>query len=406
MGGADQFCLRWNEFQSKVSNAFKELREEKEFFDVTLACDDGQVEAHKVILSACSPFFRDILRRNPHQHPLLYLKGVKFLEVASLLDFMYQGEVNVGQNELSSFLAVAEELKVKGLTQNNTGETEDAINNQKERNERQHSRELSEEDTNFPPSKKQRTVGDANFQNSEADAASYNNDRVSETDIVSETNTSSIKPEPEITEDSSSLDSSSISPLKLQGDLKSSLMTTPRMSGVMETFGREDNYGFEQFCQDNSGIMNHTGLDANKVKMKSPSKLYGNWTIHHHPGDSPSVPEDDLGHNTIALDSMDSNDFFADPTTDWDAVVAAKITKKDNFWRCLECSYMARNKTSVVSHVQGKHLEGFGGYICRLCGGKSGTYCGFEKHMSRQHKFSLARKNSVNSILAVKFEDH
>merc|ERR1712217_737643 len=200
-GPGDKFCLRWNDFENNISNSFKELRDDKDFFDVTLACNGDQIQAHKVILSACSPFFRDILRRNPHQHPLLYLKGVKFLEVASLLDFMYQGEVNVGQNELSSFLAVAEELKVKGLTQNNAGETEDAINNQKERNERHHSRELSEEDTNFPPSKKQRTVGDANFQNSEADAASYNNDRVSETDIVSESNTSSIKPEPEITED-------------------------------------------------------------------------------------------------------------------------------------------------------------------------------------------------------------
>jgi hypothetical protein len=120
----EKFCLRWNDFESNISVAFRELREEKDFFDVTLACDDSQVQAHKVILSACSPFFRNILRRNPHQHPLLYLKGVKYKELLSVLNFMYQGEVNVAQEELNSFLAVAEDLRVKGLTQNNSSSSE------------------------------------------------------------------------------------------------------------------------------------------------------------------------------------------------------------------------------------------------------------------------------------------
>merc|ERR1711936_536496 len=117
---SEKFCLRWNDFESNISVAFRELREEKDFFDVTLACDDSQVQAHKVILSACSPFFRNVLRRNPHQHPLLYLKGVKYKELLSVLNFMYMGEVNVAQEELNSFLAVAEDLRVKGLTQNNS----------------------------------------------------------------------------------------------------------------------------------------------------------------------------------------------------------------------------------------------------------------------------------------------
>ena len=81
MASSEKFCLRWNDFESNVSTAFRDLREEKDFFDVTLACDDSsQVAAHKVILAACSPFFREVLRRNPHQHPLLYLKGVKYKE--------------------------------------------------------------------------------------------------------------------------------------------------------------------------------------------------------------------------------------------------------------------------------------------------------------------------------------
>ena len=123
---SEKFCLRWNDFESNISVAFRELREEQDFFDVTLACDDeDHVEAHRVILSACSPFFRSVLRRTKHAHPLLYLKGVKHADLVSVLNFMYHGEVNVAQEELNSFLAVAEELKVKGLTQQNGGQTED-----------------------------------------------------------------------------------------------------------------------------------------------------------------------------------------------------------------------------------------------------------------------------------------
>ena len=117
-GGGEKFCLKWNEFETNVSTAFRELRDDKDFFDVTLACEGNQLEAHKVILSACSPFFRGVLKRNPHNHPLLYLKGIKYEDVLAVLNFMYHGEVNIAQDELNSFLAVAEDLQVKGLTQN------------------------------------------------------------------------------------------------------------------------------------------------------------------------------------------------------------------------------------------------------------------------------------------------
>ena len=111
----EQFCLKWNDFETNVSTAFRELREDKDFFDVTLACDDEQIQAHKVILAACSTFFRTVLRRNRHEHPLLYLKGVKYIDLVAVLNFMYHGEVNVAQDDLNSFLQVAEDLKVKGI---------------------------------------------------------------------------------------------------------------------------------------------------------------------------------------------------------------------------------------------------------------------------------------------------
>ena len=115
--GSEKFCLSWNDYESNLSVAFRDLREEKEFFDVTLACEDEQIEAHKVILSSCSLFFGNILKKNKHPHPLLYLKGVKFCHLKSILDFMYQGKVNVEQEMLDSFLATAQELKGAGAFQ-------------------------------------------------------------------------------------------------------------------------------------------------------------------------------------------------------------------------------------------------------------------------------------------------
>ena len=149
MGSSEKFCLRWNDFESNISGAFRDLREDKDFFDVTLACDDEQLQAHKVILSACSPFFRTVLRRNKHEHPLLYLKGVKYVDLAYILNFMYHGEVNVAQEELNSFLAVAEDLKIKGLTQNNSPISEDA---------KPHIRNIPKKTEPLPPPKRPRPV--------------------------------------------------------------------------------------------------------------------------------------------------------------------------------------------------------------------------------------------------------
>ena len=69
MGSFEKFCLRWNDFERNIRSAFYDFKEEKEFADVTLACADGQVESHKVILAASSPFFKRVLKKNPHSHP-------------------------------------------------------------------------------------------------------------------------------------------------------------------------------------------------------------------------------------------------------------------------------------------------------------------------------------------------
>ena len=114
---SEKFSLRWNDFEANMGKAFKELREDQDFFDVTLAFEEEQIQAHKVVLAACSPFLRKLFKRNHHQHPLLYLKGVTYHNACSLLDFMYHGQVQIAEEELDLFLTIAEELQIKGLTQ-------------------------------------------------------------------------------------------------------------------------------------------------------------------------------------------------------------------------------------------------------------------------------------------------
>ena len=126
MSTSEKFCLKWNDFQQNLTTTFTALREDADFADVTLVCEDGQqVEAHKVILAASSPFFQNLLRRNKHSHPLIYMRGMKSDDLVAMVDFLYYGETNIYQDNLDSFLTIAEELKLRGLTGGHKGSTKD-----------------------------------------------------------------------------------------------------------------------------------------------------------------------------------------------------------------------------------------------------------------------------------------
>ncbi|KAG6441134.1 hypothetical protein O3G_MSEX001694 [Manduca sexta] len=115
-GGEQQYSLRWNDFHSAMVSSFRRLRDEEDFVDVTLACAGATFTAHKVVLSACSPYFRRLLKANPCQHPIVILRDVHDKDMESLLRFMYQGEVHIGQEQLKEFLRAAQLLQVRGLT--------------------------------------------------------------------------------------------------------------------------------------------------------------------------------------------------------------------------------------------------------------------------------------------------
>ena len=119
----EKFSLKWNDFESNASKSFRNLRKEEHFFDVTLVSDDEQiVSAHKLVLSASSQFFKNLLKKSTHSNPLVYLPGVKSVHLNYIIDYIYDGEVQLYQDNLEDFLDVAQKLKIEGL---NEGQTEE-----------------------------------------------------------------------------------------------------------------------------------------------------------------------------------------------------------------------------------------------------------------------------------------
>ena len=102
---SENLCLQWNGFQEYVNTAFEKLK----------GNDGQQFKAHKVILVSSSSFFHNLLRKNKHTHPLIYMRSIKSEDLSAFWDFLYYGEAHIFQENLDPFLALAEELKLKGL---------------------------------------------------------------------------------------------------------------------------------------------------------------------------------------------------------------------------------------------------------------------------------------------------
>jgi len=332
MGSTEKFCLRWNDFESNISVAFRDLREEKDFFDVTLACDDSQLQAHKVILSACSPFFRNILKRNPHQHPLLYLKGVKYAELEAVLNFMYMGEVNVAQEALNSFLSVAEELRVKGLTQNNT-ESATAKSDKPPRLRDQ----PPDREAGAPPAKKSRPS------------------QPLQTAPLPAPPTSSSRLHHEASDD----DIQEVVPVKAE----------PRDTPVVASQQAASN----QYQEESSG---------------TAVALQDNYQDDGYDYEGYSEGYDDSSYDQTLQAGPDGN-------KDFDSVISSMIQNvlrpedKAYIYLCTICEYSAKKRVAVISHIQSNHID-FPGYNCTNCGNLSKTLNAYQQHKlkCRSYHFS------------------
>jgi len=331
MATSEKFCLRWNDFESNISVAFQELREDKEFFDVTLTCDENQIQAHKVILSACSPFFRTILKRNKHEHPLLYLKGVKYSDIVAVLNFMYHGEVNVAQEELNSFLAVAEELKVKGLTQNNTEKTKDKEGFSQAFNPR--TRDIEpRSDSQPPPSLKHARPSHQ--------APIIPKFSAQQDDDIEEVN-HPIKTEPiQIAHDTSATTES-------------------------------DN----DFSESNSGI-----VVAENIGTGNYNDEYADYAPFEGGYDTPG------GSNSVEGNKGDCSQFMSQIETNPDNLSRSSLS-----WTCHLCSKLYVSKNAMEDHIRGAHLGTQATFECKFCGKHFQSRNSRSGHISKNHKLEMAK---------------
>jgi len=319
----EKFCLKWNDFESNISVAFRDIRDEKDFFDVTLACDDDQIQAHKVILSACSPFFRNVLKRNPHQHPLLYLKGVKYTDLQSVLNFMYHGEVNVAQDELNSFLAVAEELRVKGLTQNSQGGPGKTASAPKSPPPPPKSRAS---DSAAPPPKRSRPNPPPPVP-SQPSYTQQDDDDIQEAVPV--------KSEPRDTPAAPLVDSYSNTALAPSNQHQ---LQTEEEANYEESY---DDYGQYDQNYDNTMMDPNMSGDGNK----------------------------DLNESRL------------------DELAAEYLSRTDQgYYRCRVCSKDSKDKYAAKMHLESKHFPTINKYNCDLCGKCFNTKNAFNTHKSMIHK--------------------
>jgi len=307
MGTSEKFCLRWNDFESSISGSLRDLREEKDFFDVTLSCGDEQLQAHKVILSACSPFFRNILRRNKHDHPLLYLKGMKYADLVSVLNFMYQGEVNVAQEDLNSFLAVAEDLKVKGLTQSNSDSSVD------------HSKQsgFNHPSTHQLPTEKKQPQ----MKRHHLDSLSQRNtsDNVTNNDDIQE-----------------------ILPIKSEPTIHHPLELLTGLSHTTPTYSRD-------ITEDGDGVVVNPDTEEYSMEYIDYEEYGTQGTSYHARG--------------VIVGQEDSRDVeslvqsFMKKTTD---------EFNTSVWQCLQCGKVSKVSTNLKDHIEANHIEGLQ-FECSKC---------------------------------------
>jgi len=326
MATNEKFCLRWNDFESNISLAFREIREEKDFFDCTLSCGSRQMQAHKLILSACSPFFRSVLKQNPHQNPLLYLKGVKFTDLQAVLNFMYHGEVNIAQEELNSFLSVAEELQVKGLTQN------DPPTNSTQRQQKAAQQEDSTKTKQPLVPRQSSATGQPVYQ--------PDDDEVEEVPHLA--------------------------PVKIEPQQAPFTQDTAVRS-----------VGYHQERTVSEGI----GMEVASYQEERYDDYGGYEGQGYHGEDGQHLIEHEFGQVESAAGQKDID-------RDIDSQIDKYMLNIGNEWTCTECGKSVKNRVHLRNHIEAQHIV-TPGFPCDICGFISKTRPALRGHKDYNHRIKI-----------------
>ncbi|XP_047484390.1 protein abrupt-like isoform X6 [Penaeus chinensis] len=376
MGADQQFCLRWNNFHTNITSAFESLRDDEDFVDITLACEGRQIKAHKMVLSACSPYFRSLLKGNPCQHPIVFLKDVTFANLTSILDFMYHGEVNVSHNELATFLKTAEALKVRGLAEDEKKRDSENYNESSSppppRDPPDPGSPRPEEgssapDTQLsdsPPPKRQRRRSGASVHSAED---------TNET-VLSEARDSSVKNEPQDFNEEEDMLSQSVEHENIKTDVgedseernfgPSESVTISRSQAAMQQL--QESFGsFLPGMGQSPGFLPHGATD---MPRPPPYPLEG---VQGLPPGISALPGPSMSQGAASQDASQG--------------VAAGGSVGAGQQRCPLCNKALSRWTSLRRHIEDKHTQG-GAHICPICHHVYRTKNSLHNHLSVYHR--------------------
>merc|ERR1712129_107150 len=352
------FILKWEYHERNRTSTLKSLLENEDFLDVTIACDDDQIYAHKVILSAASPLFRNLLKRNPHSHPLLYLRGTTTKDMKAILNFIYSGETHVVQEELEEFMALADSLKIVGLA----GEKLD-VNDGK----------YEESDKKLGVDEKYTLEVDGYSEQKRNKAADFNSRSFGHKSIVSENKPCS----------------------------KKKLLSTYKDDHLVNTKSNAIDYELSDDRKDFSGSLKDVNMiEENRYTKKINStrtEALSKDTLVVELSEDIIEMEDDI--STIMKrytgsesfeenESCESHNTSTTSLTEYDEKVFELVIKTESGWSCKECVYTTEKGAHAREHVE-KHIIGFS-HDCK--------YCDKTFSMKRSMRHHLRKCKTINLI--------
>eukprot|EP00096_Caligus_rogercresseyi_P007696 TRINITY_DN256_c0_g1_i5.p1 TRINITY_DN256_c0_g1~~TRINITY_DN256_c0_g1_i5.p1 ORF type:complete len:418 (-),score=156.21 TRINITY_DN256_c0_g1_i5:1337-2590(-) len=392
MGSCERLCLRWNDFESNIKHGFSELRQEEDFFDVTLACGSQQIKAHKVILSACSPFFRSIIKSIPHAHPLLYLRGIQFAHLESLLCFMYNGEVNVTQEDLNNFLAVAEELKIKGLTQgggNSGGPAggEDVLDLKPDLNSPSLKRSRLSKASSSPGLLHAGNNGPRSVRKRALEELEEEDDDIQE--VPPSSLASRLKSEPK---DVSAVSASSSGPPGISSSSVSTGHHPPSSSSSSHPSSSASGPpggggGSTMVVTPDVALSHHEDLSEDPYAAEEDNyEDYGNYGSES--GEMGNYSEAGLAPTAVAGPSgggpADGNKGGGEAILALDSAINRLIIRNASGFVCKKCGKTSSQRTCLRNHIEAKHIQ-TDGFRCTLCSRVFKTRNSLSVHTSTKH---------------------
>ena len=339
----DKLYLRWNDYESCILNSFENLRRENDFLDVTLVSDDEIImKAHKVVLSACSPFFRNILRYSAVNQPLmLFIDGVKSHDLRLVLDYVYQGEVKLYQENLGSFLKATEKLKISGLS-------ERAMETRRKKSEI-------------------RNINETSINQGQGNSQGPNQTQIDS----SNQNSLNHAPGPQSTGNTSDENNftSDFTDFSLENDFINNCADNNVEKDVT------DQYDFSLKTEE-------ANLDES---IPESTPVYAAGSDMNGDGEKRVVVFDFKGNTNIDLLDMKIQELI---------VVNDFGSKKNNSkYGCKACSRTSRDKSGISTHIE-THFDGLS-FICDLCTKEFKSREGIRRHKQRHANGGIARPFNV-----------